>query len=98
MFSRLFAYVLALEKSACQLFDLFAFREVRATRAREVLTRATNQRGRATTEASDQGSDPGLHVGFIGVGLQQQESEAPGLFESGPKVHQHVPHKMNLNK
>lgn len=52
-------------------FDPFAFREVRVTRAREVKTRATNQRGRTTTEASDQGSDQGLHVGFTDVGLQQ---------------------------
>lgn len=34
-------------------------------------TRATDQRGRTTTEASDQGSDQGLHVGFIDAGLQQ---------------------------
>jgi len=34
-------------------------------RAREVLTRATNQRGRATTEASDQGLFLCLHVGSI---------------------------------
>lgn len=69
-----FAYVLALEKAACKLLNLFAFREERATRAKEVRTRATNQRGRATTEASDQG----LRVGFIDVGLQQLKSTALG--------------------
>lgn len=35
-------------------------------RTREVQTRATDQRGRTTTpEAFDQGSDQGLHDGFI---------------------------------
>lgn len=48
------------------------------TRAREVQTRATDQQGRTTTEASDQGSDQGLHVGFIDAGLQQWESKALG--------------------
>lgn len=81
MFKSLIAYVFALEKATCQLFDLFAFREARVTRAREVLTRATNQRGRATTEASDQGSIQGLHVGFIDAGPQQWESKSTGLSE-----------------
>ena len=53
-------------KAACKWFDLFDFREARVTRAREVLIKANNQRGRATTEASNQGSDQGLRVGFIG--------------------------------
>lgn len=48
------------------------------TRAREVQTRGTNQRGRTTTEATDQGSDQGLHVGFIDAGLQQIESKLLG--------------------
>lgn len=63
----------------CQLlFDLFAFREERETRAKEVQTRGTNQRGRTTTEASDQGSDQGLHVGFFDAGLQKWESDTLG--------------------
>lgn len=44
-------------------------------KTREVQTKATNQRGRTTTEASDQGSDQGLHVGFIDAGLQLEESQ-----------------------
>lgn len=45
-------------------------------RAREVQTRATDQQDRTTSEASDQGSDQGLHVGFIGARLQQWENKA----------------------
>lgn len=42
-------------------------------RTREVQTRATDQRGRTTTpEAFDQGSDQGLHDGFVDGGQQWQ--------------------------
>lgn len=44
-------------------------------RTREVQTRAPNQWGRTTTEASDQGLEHGLHVGFIDAGLQQLERD-----------------------
>lgn len=55
----------------CQLLlDLFAFRGARVTRAREVQTKATNQWGRTTTEASDQSSDQGLQIDFIDAGRQ----------------------------
>lgn len=49
-------------------------------RAREVQTRATEHQGRTTTEASDPGSDQGLHVGFIDAGLQKWRSKAVELY------------------
>lgn len=54
-------------------------------RAREVQTRATDQHDRTTTEASDQGSDQGLHVGFIDAGLQQRENKALGYVPEAPQ-------------
>lgn len=39
---------------------------------REDQTRATDQQGKTTPEATDQGSDQGLHVGLIDAELQQK--------------------------
>lgn len=56
----------------CQLLRvLFGFRQARVTE-REDQTRATDQQGKTTTEATDQGSDQGLHVGFVDAELQQK--------------------------
>lgn len=51
--------------------DMFGFREARVTE-REDQTRATDQPGKTTTEATDQGSDQGLHVGVVDAELQQK--------------------------
>lgn len=50
---------------------VFGSRVARVTE-REDQTRATDQQGKTTTEASDQGSDQGLHVGFVDAQLQQR--------------------------
>lgn len=49
----------------------FGFRVARVTE-REDQTRATDQQGKTTTEAADQGSYQSLHVGFIDAELQQK--------------------------
>lgn len=39
---------------------------------KEEQTRATDQQGKTTTEATDQGSDQGLHVGVVDAELQKK--------------------------
>lgn len=41
---------------------------------REDQNRATDQQGKTTTEATDQGSVRGLHVGFVDARLQQKNN------------------------
>lgn len=67
-----FATALPPSVAPCQLLRvLFGFREARVTE-KEEQTRATDQQGKTTTEATDQGSDQGLHVGVVDAELQKK--------------------------
>lgn len=67
------ATTLSQSVARCQLLRVLGFREARVTE-REDQTRATDQQGKTTTEATDQGSDQGLHVGFVDAELQQKNN------------------------
>lgn len=61
---------------------VFGFRVARVTE-REDQTRATDQQGKTTTEATDQGSDQGLHVGFVDAELQQKNYKNKKIWTIG---------------
>lgn len=68
-----FATALPPSVAPCQLLRVFGFREARV-KEKEEQTRATDQQGKTTTEATDQGSDQGLHVGVVDAELQQKNA------------------------
>lgn len=70
-----FATALPPSVAPCQLLRvLFGFREARV-KEKEEQTRATDQQGKTTTEATDQGSDQGLHcIGVVDAELQQKNA------------------------
>lgn len=88
LYEEFFATVLPSKIATCQLLAcVFVFREARVME-REVQTRATDQQGRTTTEATDQGSDQGLHVGLIDAELQQKKSNKSGCLGHNAKFQQ----------